>query len=136
MPEPDATSRGGQGSELESALEQLAQLLQSELDTLVHEHDAARIEQIAARKVELCARIEAFGQPAQGDDAQALRLRELARQVAQANQRNGAVVAALMRNTRGALDLLRAAPGTEAAEVYGPGGRSLGSGPARPLGSA
>lgn len=137
MPEPDTSSHTGPAAELQELLEQLVRLLQDELDTLVQAHDASRIEDIAARKGALCQRIEALQGPSNpSDPEQARRLRELTREVAQANQRNGAVVAALIRNTRGALDVLRAMPGAEAAEVYGPRGRSLGSGPAKPLGSA
>jgi flagellar biosynthesis/type III secretory pathway chaperone len=77
---------------------------------------------------------------AQGGNADArewqLDLRELALAVAQANQRNGAVVAALIRNTRGALDILRSIPAGESAAVYGPRGQTLGAGKAKPLGSA
>lgn len=123
-------------AQLCEALEQLAALLQTELDTLTRTHDPSSIERIAAHKGELCARIESL-QSEQADVAAGEpRLRELARQVAQANQRNGVVLAALIRNTRGALDILRAVPGAEVADVYGPRGRSLGTGSAKPLGSA
>ncbi len=136
MPAPDTSPPTPQGADLLAMLEQLAQVLQDELEALTQGRDASRIEQLARQKNELCASIEALHEQLGADPAHAARLRELTQQVAQANQRNGAVVAALIRNTRGALDVLRAMPGAEAADVYGPRGRSLGSGPAKPLGSA
>ena len=115
-------------------LEQLAQLLEEEFATLLQVHDARRIEELASRKSALCAAIEAL-QPQAGDDPeQLLRVRELAQAVAQANQRNGAMLAALIRNTRGALDVLRGADAK--AAVYGPQGRTLDATVAKPLGSA
>ena len=131
------TSDSAAAGVLPQLLEQLAQLLQSELDTLLASHDAAFIEQLAARKIELCARIEELQQrEATQDPARAQRLRELAQAVAAANQRNGAVLGALIRNTRGALDILRSIPGAETAGMYGPRGETLGTGTAKPLGRA
>ncbi len=115
-------------------LEQLAQLLEEEFEALLQSHDAGRIEQLAAGKSALCAQIDAL-QPQAADDAARLqRVRALAQAVAQANQRNGAMLAALIRNTRGALDVLR---GTDkSGAVYGPQGRTLDGTAAKPLGSA
>ena len=133
VPSSDAAA----AADLPQLLEQLAQLLQSELDTLLASHDASRIEQLAARKIELCARIEALQRhEAAQDPAHAQRLRELAQAIAAANQRNGAVLGALIRNTRGALDILRSIPGAETAGMYGPRGETLGTGTAKPLGRA
>ncbi len=133
VPSSDAAA----AADLPQLLEQLAQLLQSELDTLLASHDASRIEQLAARKIELCARIEALQQhEAAQDPAHAQRLRELAQAIAAANQRNGAVLGALIRNTRGALDILRSIPGAETAGMYGPRGETLGTATAKPLGRA
>ncbi len=135
--QPDRAVPEGAGAQLPVLLEQLGELLQAELDTLVQSHDPSRIEQMAARKSELCARIESLQRELpEPDPARAQRLRELALAVAQANQRNGAVVAALIRNTRGALDILRSIPPGESAAVYGPRGQTLGAGKAKPLGSA
>ena len=135
--QPDRAQSDGGDAQLPALLEQLAELLQTELDALVQSHDASRIEQLAARKSELCARIETLqSELVELDPAQARRLRELAQAVAQANQRNGAVVAALIRNTRGALDVLRSIPPSESGAVYGPRGQTLGAGKAKPLGSA
>lgn len=135
--EPDRAHSSGGDAQLPALLEQLAELLQTELDALVQSHDASRIEQLAARKSELCARIETLQRElVEPDPARAARLRELAQAVAQANQRNGAVVAALIRNTRGALDVLRSIPPSESGAVYGPRGQTLGAGKAKPLGSA
>ena len=137
VPTPDSTA----AASLPQLLEQLAQLLQSELDMLLASHDASRIEQLAARKIELCARIEALQQreaaanPSR-DPVRMQRLHELAQAVAAANQRNGAVLGALIRNTRGALDILRSIPGAETAGMYGPRGETLGTGAAKPLGRA
>ncbi len=133
VPSSDAAA----AADLPQLLEQLAQLLQSELDTLLASHDASRIEQLAARKIELCARIEALQRhEAAQDPAHAQRLRELAQAIAAANQRNGAVLGALIRNTRGALDILRSIPGAETAGMYGPRGETLGTATAKPLGRA
>jgi flagellar biosynthesis protein FlgN len=134
---PDRAGPEGAGALLPVLLEQLGELLQDELDALVHTHDPARIEQLAARKSELCAGIDSLQRELPGQDpAQAGRLRELTLAVARANQRNGAVVAALIRNTQGALDILRSIPAGESAAVYGPRGQTLGAGKAKPLGSA
>lgn len=136
-PDSVAPGAGGKVDELSLLLQQLGELLQTEIDTLVQTHDASRIEQLASRKSELCGRVEALQREMpQQDPAQSKRLRELAMAVAQANQRNGAVVAALIRNTRGALDILRSIPGAETAGMYGPRGQTLGGGQAKPLGSA
>jgi flagella synthesis protein FlgN len=135
--QPDGAGPEGAGAQLPALLEQLGELLQSELDALVQSHDPSRIEQMAERKRELCERIESLQRELpEPDPARAQRLRELALAVAQANQRNGAVVAALIRNTRGALDILRSIPAGESAAVYGPRGQTLGAGKAKPLGSA
>ncbi len=134
--DPRQTLAGAIAADLCDALEQLLQLLQTELDTLLQHHDASRIEQLAARKSELCARIDALQQRSAPEVPDAPRLRDLAREVAQANQRNGAVLAALIRNTQGALNVLRGAAGADRGEVYGPRGRSVAAGTAKPLGSA
>ncbi len=129
-PQPvDPTSAAARRQQL---LEQLAELLQSEFDTLLQAHDARRIEEIAERKRELCARIEAL--PTTGDETLEQPLRLLAQEVARCNQRNGAVLSALIRNTRGALDVLRGTPARTA--VYDPRGRTQEAAAARPLGSA
>ena len=134
MPEAGPSETPTAAARAIELLEQLAQLLEEEFDTLLRAHDARRIEQLAARKSGLCSQIEAL-QPQAADDAARLqRVRELAQAVAQANQRNGAMLAALIRNTRGALDVLRGTDKTGA--VYGPQGRTLDGTAAKPLGSA
>ncbi|OZB53128.1 MAG: hypothetical protein B7X42_03050, partial [Thiomonas sp. 14-66-4] len=71
------------------------------------------------------------------DTERARKIRELARAVAQANQRNGLVVSALLRNTQGALDILRGIPNPGGATVYGPYGQALAGHPSsKPLASA
>jgi flagella synthesis protein FlgN len=122
-------------------LEALAALLQTELDLLLA-GDPGALPELAQRKSALCAEVEALErQRAQraprADDARGRRLRELTQAVAQANQRNGVVIAALIRNTQGALDILRGVTPGESGAIYGRGGQALGGQQAsKPLGSA
>ena len=108
-------------------LEELARILQSELDAMLA-GQPLQLPELAARKSALCAELERQG--AGGADAE---LRELLQAVAQANARNGAIVAAMIRNTQGALDILRGAVG--GSDLYDPRGQSRSSS-SRPLGSA
>ena len=89
-----------------------------------------QLPDLAARKSALCAELDRLQA---GDAAAAPQLRALLKAVAEANARNGQVVAAMIRNTQGALDILRGASG--AAATYGPHGESART-VSRPLGSA
>ena len=108
-------------------LEELARILQSELDAMLA-GQPLQLPELAARKSALCAELERRG--ADGADAE---LRELLQAVAQANARNGAIIAAMIRNTQGALDILRGAVG--GGDLYDPRGQARSSS-SRPLGSA
>ena len=108
-------------------LEELTRILQSELDAMLA-GQPLQLPELAARKSALCAELERRG--ADGADAE---LRELLQAVAQANARNGAIIAAMIRNTQGALDILRGAVG--GGDLYDPRGQSRSSS-SRPLGSA
>lgn len=125
--------------EQQRLLEQVGQILQSELDALLG-GSIDQLPDLAARKTSLCAEIDRLEQariglpdaPAQarqagsGDGAERTRkIRELTQAVAQANQRNGLVVSALLRNTQGALDILRGIPNPGSAAVYGPYGQTV-----------
>ncbi len=108
-------------------LEELARILQGELDAMLA-GQPLQLPELAARKSALCAELERRG--ADGADAE---LRELLQAVAQANARNGAIIAAMIRNTQGALDILRGAVG--GGDLYDPRGQARSSS-SRPLGSA
>ncbi len=110
-------------------LEQLGQVLQDELDSMLAGKPLA-LPDLAARKSALCAELE---QLQQGAEAAAPQLRALLQAVAEANARNGQVVSAMIRNTQGALDILRGVGG--AAATYGPHGESARA-VSRTLGSA
>ena len=141
--------------EQQRLLEQVGQILQSELDALLG-GSIDQLPDLAARKTNLCAEIDrleqarigllgtsaaAFAQARQagpGDGTErARKIRALTQAVAQANQRNGLVVSALLRNTQGALDILRGMPHPGSATVYGPYGQALaGHQSSKPLASA
>lgn len=127
--------------EQQGLLERLDALLQLELDALVA-GDAGLLPSLAEEKTALCAQLEQCEQArmrASGGqaDARSEQLRELTRRVAQANQRNGAVVATLMRNAQGALAILRGIPQAAGGSMYGPRGQSAaGSSSTKPLASA
>ncbi len=112
----------------------LRDLLQTEHAALLRA-DALALPELAARKTELFQALQSLqpGGEATADDP--ADVRELARQVAADNQRNGAMIAALLRHTEGALQVLRGA--ADAAAVYGPQGQSApAGGNARALGRA
>ena len=111
-------------------LEELARILQSELDAMLA-GQPLQLPELAARKSALCAELERRG--ADGADGADAELRELLQAVAQANARNGAIIAAMIRNTQGALDILRGAVG--GGDLYDPRGQARSSS-SRPLGSA
>ena len=111
-------------------LEQLGQVLQGELDAMLA-GQALQLPDLAARKSALCTELEQLQTEAAA--AAAPDLRALLEAVAQANARNGQIVAAMIRNTQGALDILRGAVG--GAPTYGPRGEA-GRSASRPLGSA
>lgn len=124
----------------DALLQRERELLAEVAGVLQREHAAllaaevASLPAFAEDKARICAELEdierqlAAAGSAQ-DPARRDGIRELARQVAEANLRNGVVVSALMRNTQGALDILRGIPG--APPLYGPGGT-----PARSAGKA
>jgi flagella synthesis protein FlgN len=113
--------------EQRALLEELARILQGELDAMLA-GQPLQLPELAARKSALCAQLERVGTDALSDE-----LRTLLKDVAQANARNGAIVAAMIRNTQGAIDILRGAVG--GSDVYDPRGQSRSSS-SRPLGSA
>ena len=140
--------------EQQGLLEQVGQILQSELDALLG-GSIDQLPDLAARKTSLCAEIDRLEQAriglsgmsaasaqarqaGPGDGAERSRkIRELTQAVAQANRRNGLVVSALLRNTQGALDILRGIPNPGGAAVYGPYGQTLaGHQSSKPLASA
>ncbi len=110
-------------------LGELGQLLQHELDALLA-GQPLQLPDLAARKSALCTELERLQV---GDAAASPQLHALLKAVAEANARNGQVVAAMIRNTQGALDILRGAAG--AVATYGPRGESSRT-VSRPLGSA
>ncbi len=135
----DALERALQAQQ--SLLERLDALLQLELDALVG-GDAGLLPSLADEKTALCVQLEQCEQArllACGGmtDARSEQVRELTQRVAQANQRNGAVVATLMRNAQGALAILRGIPLTDGGSVYGPRGQAAtASSATKPLASA
>jgi flagella synthesis protein FlgN len=138
-------------------LQSIGQILQTELEALLA-GDAAQLPDLAMRKIAICAELDHLEQSrarltGQFEAIHALNrttatiaseatrpneIRELAKAVAQANQRNGLVVSALIRNTQGALDILRGISAADAAAgVYGPYGQApSGHQASKPLASA
>ncbi|MBW4048219.1 MAG: flagellar protein FlgN [Proteobacteria bacterium] len=129
-------------------LGRLQQMLQTELEALLA-GDVENLHGLAAGKMDVFAelraleqqRLERVGQRSAAmsvEEADRMRkIQELGRAVVQANQRNGMIVSALIRNTQGALDILRGISADTAAGVYGPAGHSLATQQAaKPLGSA
>lgn len=126
-----------------ACLETFRAILESEHQSLLRA-DVGDLQAVAERKAELFAQIEelesrrvaVFAQNAAADrrpDWSAVRA--LAEQVAQANQRNGAMIMALLGSTDGALQILRGVAGT--GNFYGPQGRpAMGGGASRPLANA
>lgn len=126
-------------------LESISQVLQAELEAMLA-GNTTELPALAARKLAICgeleqlelARVRCADEAGSGllhnppapmaldHAARSRKIRELAQAVTAANQRNGLVVSALIRNTRGALDILRGIPAAEAAGVYGPYGQALG----------
>ena len=129
MADPAAGTVGDPVQRQRELLEQLGQVLQEELDTMLA-GQPLQLSDLAARKGALCAELERLHA---SDPAAAPQLRALLQAVAEANARNGQVVAAMIRNAQGALDILRGAAG--AAATYGPHGESARA-VSRPLGSA
>lgn len=129
----------------QQGLETLQALLRTEHDALLRA-DASALPDLASRKSKLFEELQSLETQrialfaAVGGRASALQaawnpVRALAQAVAAENQHNGAMIAALMRNTEGALQVLRGVP--DATPVYGPQGYSAGpSGSSRPLASA
>ena len=125
-------------------LDALHALLQSEQEALLRA-DAMSLPEIAERKTVLFGELQALETqrlalfaaqgPSSALDAAWQPVRTLAQAVAADNQRNGAMIAALIRNTEGALQVLRGA--ADAAAVYSAKGYSAAaSGSSRPLASA
>jgi flagellar biosynthesis/type III secretory pathway chaperone len=123
----EGSARDAQQQAQRALLEELARILQGELDAMLA-GQPLQLPELAARKSALCAELERLGTDALGDE-----LRGLLKEVARANARNGAIVAAMIRNTQGAIDILRGAVG--GGDVYDPRGQSR-SPSSRPLGSA
>ncbi len=123
--------------------------LESLRDVLEVEHrallaaDAAALPAIAERKMALFSQIETIEEhrrdlfdadPTAGSRADWVGIRSLADEVARANQRNGAVIGALMRGADAALQVLR---GTDSGSFYGRQGLSTPTGgTSRPLADA
>ncbi|MGE0072530.1 MAG: flagellar export chaperone FlgN [Thiomonas sp.] len=114
-------------------LQALQRLLAAEHDCLLHAA-ADRLAALAAEKTASFAELDAIEQRRQAafaQDTQAaqsplwLQVQELARQVAAANQRNGAMIQALLRHVEGGLHILRGT--AEADTLYGAQGQRIGS---------
>ncbi|MDE2256054.1 MAG: flagellar protein FlgN [Betaproteobacteria bacterium] len=129
-------------------LGRLQQMLQTELEALLA-GDVEHLHGLAAGKMDVFAELRALEQQrleragqrsaamAVGEADRMRKVQELGRAVVQANQRNGLIVSALIRNTQGALDILRGIGADNAAGVYGPAGHALATQQAaKPLGSA
>ncbi len=126
-------------------LETIGQVLQVELESLLA-GNTVELPVLSAQKLAICGELKQLelarvrcrddagsglllNPPASVELDHAIRvskIRELVQTVTAANQRNGLVVSALIRNAQGALDILRGIPTSEAAGVYGPYGQALG----------
>ncbi len=126
-------------------LETIGQVLQVELESLLA-GNTVELPVLSARKLAICGELQQLelarlrcrdeagpgllpNPPASMELDHAVRaskIRELVQTVTAANQRNGLVVSALIRNAQGALDILRGIPIAEAAGMYGPYGQALG----------
>ncbi|WP_298290842.1 flagella synthesis protein FlgN [Thiomonas sp.] len=118
-------------------LQALDRLLATEHDCLLHAA-AERLDALAAEKTALFAELDAIErqrQAAFAQDALAAQaplwpqVRQLARQVATANQRNGAMIQALLRHVEGGLHILRGT--SEADTLYGAQGQRTAAAPRR-----
>ena len=129
--------------ELES-LQSLAALLEQEHDCLL-KAAADQLPALTEQKNTLMTRLDSLESERQrllhGDKAAAegspmwASVQARARQVAEANQRNGVMISALVRSTEGALQILRGDP--DGVDLYGSHGQGQsGSGSARLLVSA
>lgn len=99
----------------------LRDLLQIEHAALLRA-DALALPELATRKVELLQALASSLPDGRVVAEDADDLRALAQQVANDNQRNGAMIAALLRHTEGALQVLRGV--ADAPGVYGPQGQA------------
>ena len=138
---PDAVELERVLREQQGLLERLEGLLERELQALTA-GESDRLPALADEKTSLCAQLEALEQERQRAsegvvDERHAQVRALTQRVAQANQRNGAVVSTLMRNAQGALAILRGIPQGSGGSVYGPRGQTAaGSSSTKPLASA
>ena len=104
---------------LRAAADELPALTEQK-NTLLAEIDAIERERMA----QFDTQPEAPASPLWGS------VQTLARQVAEANRRNGAMISALVRSTEGALQILRGNP--DGVDLYGAHGQGQpGSGPVR-----
>lgn len=104
---------------LRAAADQLSALTERK-NSLLAEIDALERERI----VQFGAQTEAVANPLWSA------VQTLARSIAEANQRNGAMISALVRSTEGALQILRG--NAESVDLYGAHGQGQpGSGPVR-----
>ena len=120
-----------------ACLESLREVLEAEHRALLAA-DAGALPALADGKTRLFSEIEAlearrrdsFGAAAVKARADWTLVRSLADDVARANQRNGAMISALVRSTEGALQILRG--NAEGVDLYGAHGQGQpGSGPVR-----
>lgn len=106
-------------------------LLQAAVDQLseLTAQKTARLDELEALERQ---RVTAFHQDAAASTSAVwAQVQALAKQVAQANQRNGAMILALVRNTEGALHILRGT--SDDAVLYGAQGQGQAGGAAARL---